>query len=190
MMTAPLIVGVPSAAHREALLRETAGGGRVPMAHAWVCPEHGPYYTAWCRGCDATHKRAGVDALWNTVIASTMEAPNALILSHPSDPEAGAMGLARLAWVATPDAQSDRRPLVWSVVRSRIRPTPGVVFSSVRLIPAHAELAWVAEPVPGFSEAVHVPALRDATCAAEAIGLVCVHLGLLDRVELVEVPRG
>lgn len=142
------------------------------MAHAWVCPEHGPYFKAWCRGCDATHKRAGTDALWNPIIVSTMETPNALVLSHPADPEAGAMGLARLAWVAT-------------VLYGRGHGGHWKAHTHDR---GDGTLAWSVELHDDHGWRTFAYAVTDsATCAAEAIALVCVNLGLLERVERVAV---
>ena len=107
-----------------------------------------------------------------------------LILHDDADPEAGAMGLARLAWAATPDAHPGGQVLVWSVIRSRILPRDGVTFSSVRLIPSYPERVWAPDPIPGYGGDAHVPSLATATNAAHAIGLVAQHLGLLERVEV------
>lgn len=182
-MTAPRILGIPAAAHREALLRETAGGGRVPLAvapfvaratylepchadrrHAvWLCPHCGGYARRLYQEDAPSRqiKHQPTCELWG------------LILHAPRDPEAGATGLARLAWVAMPAGVD----LQWGSPVWRVSREHGMWF--VRLDWGQDE-DDVSEWGPD-----NLPALRDATNAAHAIALVCVHLGLLDRVEVV-----
>ena len=147
-----MILGIPAAAHREALLRETAGGGRV--ATSWACARCGR--RGWVGECAACG-------------SGTAYGPSrAIILHDPADPEAGAMGLARLAWMAggvtgTPIPP----PAAWVV--------PTWDGGSVWLENDDVSTHWTPRSLP---------ALATATNAAHAIALVCVHLGLLDRVEV------
>ena len=105
------ILGVPSTAHREALLRETAGGGRVPMSVAPFVAEAAklePAYgddgrSVWtCPRCGQWTRRM-YQEVWgqpNRVIAHLPACDLwALILHDPADPEAGAMGRERCRWV-------------------------------------------------------------------------------------------
>lgn len=160
MANAPLILGIPAAAHREALLRPTAGGGRVPTTpgeHAW---QAGPRIGRYCDRCG-----------WVVEDPATAPpcVPSALILHHPTDPEAGAMGLARLAWVAA-EGPARWEPCQWALGwRVWLHAAKPRIFGSTEY--SHDE--------------VH-RGLTQATSGAHAIGLVCVHLGLLEAAP--EVP--
>ena len=145
-----MILGIPSAAHREALLRTTAGGGRVPVM--WSPTEADPNLE-W-----STSQYYQRD--WTPDPSSSA----AIILRDPADPEAGAMGLARLAWVAVGAR--------WEVSAER-----GFAIREVQLIGRGNNAGGVWRRDKLYT-------LRDATHPAHAIGLTCVHLGLLDRVEV------
>ena len=148
-----MILGIPAAAHRAALLRETAGGGRVPVAWRW-----------------RTDAAAKDDWRVSTPRLDRTDQEHAIILHDPADPEAGAMGLARLAWVAKgtgwstwrdPGSTRNPRGSAWDVL---LVGGPQALHGVVR---------------DRWNE-VTLPALATATNAAHAIGLVCVHLGLLE----------
>jgi hypothetical protein len=145
------VLGIPAPAHREALLHGTAGGGRVPLA--WSA-DGGPWSVER-------------PPQW---IQHTLGYVEALILHDSSDPEAGAMGLARLAWVAV------------NVVKYAERK------QAVRWKWAHhgtgyrVGLDWCADDYCWTDD--DIPAIATATHPAHAVGLVCVHLGLLSSVEV------
>lgn len=179
------ILGVPSAAHREALLRETAGGGRVPTRNV------GPAtWTRWKRDHTVTTRQCDWQRDDGYVCVQDIDHPGdhaphrhapvaghpAIILHDAADPEAGAMGLARLAWVAW-DVPSPGPPT------RRVGPCNGT-----RQWMAREGQVWLHDGTASDNDTHwttrYLPALATATHPAHAIGLVCVHLGLLDRVEV------
>lgn len=148
-----LVLGVPAVVHRKALLRWLRwdhGGGNPPMLWRWEDGRWGP---------GPQEYRVEDEA-------------RALVLQHPEDPEAGAMGQSRLAWVAG-RVLAGRPGRHWTVCLSA---SGGVVSVQLNL-PGDTHW-WTPDTLP---------ALHGAACAAHAIGLVCVHLGLLEKVEIVDV---
>ena len=171
-----MILGIPAAAHREALLRETAGGGRMPTAVAPFVseatklePAYGDYGTAaWsCPHCGQWIRRMYQEDTQPEVGRRIVHLPAcdlwALVLHDPADPEAGAMGLARLAWVAEPGSwwSVGDKGVWWEVMLDHADP------AKCR--------AWTVMP----------RMIEDRGGEVLAIGFVArVHLGLLDREEV------
>lgn len=175
MSTDHIILGVPAKAHREALLRETAGWGRVPTH--WINCDKDFACEPDCPRCDG-------DGGWDC-----------LILAHPTDPEAGVMGLARLAWVVAGVVAGPRgfSPLIPRFVIGREKSGRWAVVLN-GAVPPHSSArstSWYPEEVRALSEFSHlVPATTGVRVPAEvlprAAGAIAVHLGVLDRVEIAD----
>jgi hypothetical protein len=103
--------------------------------------------------------------LYDMLAPELLRHGRALLLHDAADEEAGAMGLARLAWMAARQ--------LWP----RYAP-----FGSARWRRAGASVElehW------GNQRVAEWPCRLDVS-DAHAIALVCVHLGLLDRVEVTD----
>ena len=170
-----MILGIPAAAHREALLRETAGGGRVPTSNVgpttWTRFHRD--HTVTTRQCDWQRddgyvcvRDIGHDGAHKPSRLAPVAGHPALILHDDADPEAGAMGLARLAWVAWGDRPRTATPW-WSVGLLRGMGARVVLGGGDDLYDE-----WSHEDIPDLTDAVN---------AAHAVGIVGVHLGRLDR---------
>lgn len=169
----PVVLGTPSAEYRKALLRPLAGGGQAPTLTLRKHKDGGP---CWDERCPRVHAPVVAARVVDQKLVDP-HTPQALILRHPTNPEAGAWGLARLAWVA---AEKLWDGAVWDGCEQAEAPR----WRVIRLVSGRYMFTLGCEALEHHFPDIQVGAYRWTVGHAGAAG---VQLGLLTG--MVEVPH-